>query len=86
MIIKNGSIVTHSGISQQDILIRGESIAQIGDFEDHSADKVVDAAGLLVLPGAIDTHIHFNDEFMGTTSVHNYYTGTRAAVLPNRVG
>lgn len=80
LVIKNGSIVTHLGISQQDILIQGESIAQIGSFGDHSADKVVDATGLLVLPGALDTHVHFNDEFMGTTSVHNYYTGTRAAV------
>jgi dihydropyrimidinase len=34
-----------------------------------------------VLPGAIDTHVHFNDEFMGTVSVHDYESGTRAAAF-----
>jgi dihydropyrimidinase len=36
---------------------------------------------LLVLPGAVDTHVHFNDVFMGTVSVHDYYTGTLAAAF-----
>ena len=34
-----------------------------------------------MLPGAVDTHVHFNDEFMNTISVHDYYTGTRAAAF-----
>ena len=44
-----------------------------------SAGSVVDADGLLVLPGGVDTHVHFNDIFMNTVSVHDYHTGTRAA-------
>ncbi|MCK5652345.1 MAG: amidohydrolase family protein, partial [Gemmatimonadetes bacterium] len=42
---------------------------------------VIDAKGLLVLPGGVDTHVHFNDVFMGTVSVHDYRTGTLAAAF-----
>jgi dihydropyrimidinase len=42
-------------------------------------DEVIDAEGLLILPGVVDPHVHFNDAFMGTVSVHDFYTGTRAA-------
>ena len=45
------------------------------------ADRTIDAHGLLVLPGGVDTHVHFNDVFMGTVSVHDYLTGTRAAAF-----
>jgi dihydropyrimidinase len=71
--------------ARRDLLIRGEAIAALGDPEGGGgelaveADRIVDAAGLLVLPGGVDTHVHFNDVFMGTVSVHDYLTGTRAA-------
>ncbi|MCP4709618.1 MAG: dihydropyrimidinase [Planctomycetes bacterium] len=78
ILIKGGTIVLGPAVSQQDILIEGERIAAIGKFT-FQADEYVDATDLLVLPGAIDTHVHFDDEFMGTVSVHDYYTGTRAA-------
>jgi dihydropyrimidinase len=39
----------------------------------------VEAGDLLVLPGGVDSHVHFNDVFMNTISVHDYYTGTLAA-------
>jgi dihydropyrimidinase len=64
-----------------DLLIQGEVIASIGRLGDTKADSVVDAQGLLVLPGGVDTHVHFNDVFMGTVSVHDYFTGTRAAAF-----
>ncbi|MGD2295859.1 MAG: dihydropyrimidinase [Candidatus Aminicenantes bacterium] len=78
-LIKGGNAVTPQGLSTQDVLIRGEQIDRIGDLEQREADLVFDAQGLLVLPGAVDTHVHFNDHFMNTVSVHDYYTGTRAA-------
>ncbi len=62
-----------------DLLIEGEKIAAIGNLPTQEADGTIDAAGLLVFPGAVDPHVHFNDEFMNTVSVHNYYTGTLAA-------
>ena len=78
-LIKGGTVVVGHTVSQQDILISGEKIAVPGSLTGHKADVTIDATGLLVLPGAVDTHVHFNDEFMGTVSVHDYYTGTLAA-------
>ena len=80
ILIRGGTVVLGQTVAQQDVLIVGEGIAAVGDLR-HSAkaDSSIDADGLLVLPGAVDTHVHFNDVFMGTVSVHDYYTGTLAA-------
>jgi len=80
-LIRGGTVVLGTTVDEADLLIRGERIAAVGDLGAPAADRQVDAAGLLVLPGAIDTHVHFNDEFMGTVSVHDYFTGTRAAAF-----
>lgn len=67
-------------VAQHDVLIEGERIAAVGHLGDsREVDVTLDAGGLLVLPGAVDTHVHFNDVFMNTVSVHDYYTGTLAA-------
>jgi dihydropyrimidinase len=79
ILIKGGTVVTPQDISQKNVYIHGEKIAAVSAETDQRADLTVDAVGLYVLPGAIDTHVHFNDEFMGTISVHDYYTGTLAA-------
>ena len=57
------------------------NLKDVENLSDFKADAEIDADGLLVLPGAVDTHVHFNDEFMGTKSVHDYYTGTLAAAF-----
>ncbi len=88
-LIRGGTIVTSESSSPGDLLIEGETIAACGGrLEGGGAfvsigpiDRVIDAAGLLVLPGAVDTHVHFNDAFMGTVSVHDYESGTRAAAF-----
>ena len=78
-LIRRGTVVSSQEASQQDVLIQGEQIVSMGDLSDIKADTVVDAEGRLVLPGAVDTHVHFNDYFMNTVSVHDYYRGTLAA-------
>lgn len=80
-LIKGGTLVVGQNVAQGDVLIKGENIRAIGDLHDLSADEIVDAGGLLVLPGGVDTHVHFNDVFMSTISVHDYYTGTLAAAF-----
>jgi dihydropyrimidinase len=80
-LIKNGTVVLGHSVSQLDLLIVGEKIASIGDLSNLSPDTIVDAEGLLVLPGGVDTHVHFNDVFMSTISVHDYYTGTLSAAF-----
>ena len=81
ILIQGGTVVLGETVSQQDLLISGELIAAVGKLADVRADKVLDAHGLLVLPGGVDTHVHFNDVFMNTISVHDYYSGTLAAAF-----
>jgi len=80
-LIKNGDVVQDGKVSKQDILIEREKISAVGDLSDITASKEYNARGLLVLPGGVDTHVHFNDEFMNTKSVHDYETGTLAAAF-----
>jgi dihydropyrimidinase len=79
-LIRNGLVVLGHIVAQQDLLIRGEKIAAVGDLSTMHADETVDGRDLLLLPGGVDTHVHFNDVFMNTISVHDYYTGTLAAL------
>ena len=62
-LIQGGTVVMGQSVSQQDVLIRGETIAAVDHQLDVSAETVIDAGGLLVLPGGVDTHVHFNDVF-----------------------
>ena len=80
-LIEGGTVVTGQTVAEQDVLIRDGRIAALGDLAGVSADETLDAKGLLVLPGAVDTHVHLNDVFMNTVSVHDYYTGTLAAAF-----
>ncbi len=78
-LIKNGRIVTAVDDYKADILIDGETVSVIGAKLDMEADKVIDAAGKLVIPGGIDAHTHMDMPFGGTTSADDFRTGTLAA-------
>jgi dihydropyrimidinase len=80
ILIKNGRVVTVSSDSTADVFIEGEQIVAIGENLNMQADKIIDAKGLLVMPGGIDPHVHLDMPFMGTSSSDNYETGTRAAL------
>jgi dihydropyrimidinase len=79
ILIRGGRTVCGMNVGKRDILIQDGIIRAAGDLRKHKASYELDAEGLLVLPGAVDTHVHFNDEFMGTVSVHDFFAGTRAA-------
>ncbi len=79
-LIKNGRIITATDDYVADIFIEGETISAIGKNLNVTADTVIDAAGLLVMPGGIDPHVHLAMPFMGTFSSDDYETGTRAAL------
>ncbi|QKF92134.1 dihydroorotase family protein [Campylobacter sp. CCUG 57310] len=59
-LIKNATIVNSDEIFKANILIDGEIIADI-TTDEPKADRVIDAAGKLVMPGLIDMHVHFRD-------------------------
>jgi dihydropyrimidinase len=75
LIIRKASIVNADGRVEGDIRIRGERIAEIGrNLAAGSGAREIDAAGLVVLPGAIDPHVH------PTGSVENLTTTSASAL------
>src|SRR5262245_35318516 len=59
LVVRGGTVVTASGSRRADVLVRGESIAAIEpDLSAIAGAQVVDASGLLVLPGTVDVHTH----------------------------
>lgn len=79
LIIKNGTIVSPTATFKADVCADNGKIVAITADAGTNADKVVDASGKMVLPGAIDAHTHLAMPFGGTISSDDYYAGTRAA-------
>lgn len=79
LIIKNGTIVSPTATFKADVCVDNGKIVAIMADAGTDADKVVDASGKMVLPGAIDAHTHLAMPFGGTISSDDYYAGTRAA-------
>jgi len=77
LVIKNGTIVTATESYQADIGVDEGRISLIGN--DLSGDEVINATGMLVMPGGIDPHTHLELPFMGTVSADDFRTGTIAA-------
>jgi dihydropyrimidinase len=81
ILIKGGTVVSATGSRLADVLISGEIIAHVGAGISEAGHEVVDATGLLVMPGGIDVHTHLDMPFGGTTSADDYTTGTQAAAV-----
>lgn len=79
LLIKGGTVVTAKESFIADVAVNEGKIAAIGTGLNIDADKVVDATGKLVLPGALDVHTHMAMPFGGTVSADSYLSGTRAA-------
>jgi dihydroorotase len=79
LIVRGGEVVNHAGRGLADVGVRGGRIAAIGDLAQASAGEVFDASGLTVLPGVIDTHVHFREP--GLEWKEDLESGSRAAVL-----
>ncbi|MCL5036149.1 MAG: dihydropyrimidinase [Chloroflexi bacterium] len=82
LIIKNGNVITSGVKGIADLGIKGGKIVALGDLSGGRADLVMDADDLLVLPGAIDAHVHFHLYVgNGLYSADDFYTGGKSAVL-----
>ncbi|WP_353097359.1 allantoinase AllB [Tissierella praeacuta] len=80
LIIKNGQVVTTERIYNANICVNDGKIAALISSEiDVLANKIIDAKGKYVFPGAIDTHAHLNDP--GYTWREDYEHGTAAAAI-----
>jgi dihydroorotase len=79
LIVRGGEVVNHAGRGFTDIGIRGGKFAAVGDLSRASAGEVFDAAGLTVMPGVIDSQVHFREP--GLEWKEDLETGSRCAVL-----
>lgn len=79
-LLKNGSVVSGSGVIPADVLIDGEKVAVVGLDLAAGGAEVVDCAGALLFPGFIDGHTHFDLEVAGTVTADDFATGSRAAL------
>ncbi len=81
-LIRNGTVVTAKETRLADILIEGETIKEVAPgIPSSAADTVIDATGMLLMPGGIDVHTHLDMPFGGTTSSDDFETGTKAAAF-----
>jgi dihydroorotase len=79
LIVRGGEVVNHAGRGLADIAIRNGKFAAVGDLSQASAGETFDARGLTVLPGVIDSQVHFREP--GLEWKEDLETGARSAVL-----
>ena len=79
LIVRGGEVLNHAGRGLADVGVRVGRVAAIGDLGQASAGEVFDARGLTVLPGVIDSQVHFREP--GMEWKEDLESGSRAAVL-----
>jgi dihydroorotase len=79
LVISGAELVTPSGRGAADVGVRGGKIAAIGQLSPGQAGEVFDGRGLTVLPGVIDSQVHFREP--GMEWKEDLETGSRGAVL-----
>jgi dihydroorotase len=77
LILKGGTVVNHDGEGVRDVAVRAGKIAAIGEVG--SAAEIIDCRGLHVLPGVMDTQVHFREP--GPTHKEDLESGSRSAVM-----
>lgn len=79
VVLKGGTVCNHDGIGPSDVGIRDGRIAALGDVDAAQAGEVIDAKGLTILPGVIDSQVHFREP--GLEHKEDLETGSRGAVM-----
>ncbi len=81
-LLQHGTVVTHERTFSADVRIEDDKIQAVGPDLAAPADaRIIDAAGMLLLPGGVDVHTHLDMPFGGTVSSDDFETGTRAAAF-----
>ena len=79
LVFKGGTVVNHAGEGLADIGVRDGRIAEIGAIGEGMAGETIDATGLHILPGVIDSQVHFREP--GLEHKEDLASGSRSAVL-----
>ena len=77
LILKGGTVVNHDGIGVRDVGVKAGRIAAIDDLKSAKAAEVLDVKNLHILPGVIDSQVHFREP--GLEHKEDLETGSRAA-------
>lgn len=81
LLIKGGKVVNDDLVTDADVFIEDGVIKQVGkDITVPGGTRTIDAKGMYVMPGGIDCHTHLEFFFMGTRTVEDFYTGSKAAL------
>jgi len=78
-VLMNGTVVNQDGIGERDVGVRDGRIAEIGALGQAAAGERIDCRGLHILPGVIDSQVHFREP--GLVHKEDLETGSRGAVL-----
>ena len=79
LILTGGMVANHDGVGRRDIGVTAGRVAAIGDLSQAAAGETVDCTGLHILPGVVDSQVHFREP--GLEHKEDLETGSRAAVL-----
>ncbi len=79
VILKSGTVVNQDGEGVRDIAIKDGRIAAVGSLGNASAADIIDCKGLHILPGVMDTQVHFREP--GLTHKEDLESGSRSAVM-----
>ena len=79
LIIKSGTVATTDAKETCDIGIQNGTILELGDLSQRSSVETIDAKGLHILPGIIDSQVHFREP--GNELKEDMLTGSKAAIL-----
>lgn len=79
MVLRGGTVVTADGEGKADVAVESGKIVAIAETLDPDAATIIDVDGLLVLPGAIDVHTHFETNVGGHLTADDFESGSRAA-------
>jgi dihydropyrimidinase len=78
-LIRNGTVVTASGVAKADVALAAGKIAAIAPGLDGSGARIIDASNCYVMPGGVDVHTHLDTPAFNSTTADDFETGTRAA-------
>ena len=81
VLVAGGTVATASGSFRADVLAEGGTILEVGENLAREGAQVLDASGLLVMPGGVDVHTHFGLDVGFAQVADDFHHGTKAAAL-----
>src|SRR5258708_21329430 len=81
LVSRGGTVVTAADVGKSDVGVKDGRIVALGEDLPRGASEI-DASGLLVMPGGIDSHVHFDQpQGPGIVMAYGFESGTRSAAV-----